>query len=211
MATPSQIARHRSELASRGMVRVTMGPAIASLPQTFEIDARALEVAGRIVDEQFRFMMSGLYESEGATGGPRWAPLSPSYLKQKARKWGGIKGQRDRLLSDAKLLPRAYMSGAFRPMLGEFKILQLTRRLRMSLTSRNGDHVLEAGRGANGPHIVLGTKVPYAAAHWQGGTKLPRRNPIQRTPEQDRHLCRTTIDALIEIIRAKIRALPGAA
>ena len=59
------------------------------------------------------------------------------------------------------------------------KILALSGRLRNSLTRKGGEHIVRWKRSPLS--IELGTKVPYAAAHQRGSTKLPRREPIRLT------------------------------
>jgi hypothetical protein len=212
MARPSRISPHDADLAARlkSNVTVRMNPAVLALPATFELTAADLAEVAKPVDDKFRAMMAALYDSEGTSGGSRWKELSPSYLAQKARKWGSLSAMRKRLLFDAKSLPQHYLKGSFRPMLGEFKILQLTRRLRMSLTSRNSEHIMESGKGATGSYIMIGTTVPYAVAHWSGTTRLPSRNPFQRTEEQDRQLGAAVVDGLRNVLAVKIARLAGA-
>lgn len=208
MATPAQIAAARAKRAAGVHFDVYVNPGIAMLESAFTPSIEDLDDAGRYVDDRFRLLMSSLYESEGASGGMGWKPLTEKYLRRKASVWSSIKGLRRQLLADARNLPRHYLKGAYRPGLGQFKILQLTRRLRMSLTSRGAEHILETGRVGGAAFITMGTRVPYAVHHWTPGRN--QRNPIQRTPQQDRELGAAAIEAMRRVFKAKVRALAGA-
>jgi hypothetical protein len=214
MASEARLAAKRAEYADRAAnarIRVTtrVNPALAALPQMLEMTAADLRLIAEQVDTRFRVMMSSLYESEGASGGQRWRELSPGYLIQKRAKWGFIKAGRRGLLQEVRELPARYRSGLFRLTLGEFKILQLTRRLRLSLTSKGPDHILEAGDVGPNAYIVLGTRVDYAERHWSG-EGLPVRNPIQRTRAQDIELGRVALDAIRGIAAQRVRLLARA-
>lgn len=214
MASAAQLAAKRAQYADRAAnarVRVTtlVNPAIAALPSLFEMQDKDMQLIARMVDDRFRVMMGRLYESEGVSGGSRWKELSPAYLAQKSQKWGFIRRGRGRLLQEIRALPARYRSGLFRLTLGEFKILQLTRRLRLSLTSRNEDHVIETGKLGQNAYIALGTRVDYAERHWRGERNLPVRNPIQRTRAQDSELGRVALDAIRAIALQRVKMLAG--
>lgn len=64
---------------------------------------------------------------------------------------------------------------------GRGSILVRTGRLRESLTrSGHADHVYRVSRD----ELELGTSVPYAGRHQQGGKRLPQREVISLTDEQ---------------------------
>lgn len=214
MASEARLAAKRAEYAARAAnarIRVTssVNPALAALPQMLEMTAADLRMIAEQVDTRFRVMMSSLYESEGASGGQRWRELSPGYLRQKRAKWNFISAGRPRLLQEVRLLPARYRSGLFRLTLGEFKILQLTRRLRLSLTSKGPDHILETGKVGPNAYVALGTWVEYALHHWNGDAGAVR-NPIQRTRAQDAELGRVALDAIRGIAAQRVRLLARA-
>lgn len=209
--TPRMAARQAAlaaGAAGRFTVTTKVNPGITQLHKMFDLDSTALGVISKLVDDRFRVMMSTLYPTQGASGGNQWAPLSPEYLKKKKiPKWFRIRAGRGAILEEVRKLPARYRVGLFRLTLGEFKILQLTRRLRLSLTSKNTDHILETGKSGQNYYIVLGTTVPYSIHHWKGGRSLPRRNPIQRTSAQDAELGQVVVDAVRAIADKKIRMI----
>lgn len=209
MATVAQLAAKRAEYSARPRLRVTttVSPAIAGLPAAFKMNATDRQIVLKLVDDRFRTMMSALYESEGSTGGSRWKELSPAYMLEKGRQWGRIRAGRGGLLADIRTLPARYRSGLFRLTLGEFKILQLTRRLRLSLTSKNAEHIAISDSDDTRIGVWVGTTVPYAQSHYDGEGRLPVRNPIQRTRSQDQELGRVALDGFRAAIEQKIRRL----
>jgi len=109
------------------------------------------EPFGLMADDFFQTMTS-VFEAEGAfEGRPKWQDLSPAYALWKTRHFPGR------------------------------KILELTGRLRGSLTNRGGpDNVLQI----TPTELSVGTVVPYAIRHQLGQGHLPMRKIIELTAAQ---------------------------
>jgi phage gpG-like protein len=87
---------------------------------------------------------------------------------------------------------------------GDVPILTRTGRLYRSLTSSGGDSVVEK----RPLEMVLGSKVPYAGYHQSGTGRMPKREPISVTPEQEQQLMKPIQRHLKQIVaNAKLRSL----
>lgn len=153
------------------------------------------------VEREFHKIQVEQFNSEGGAGkSGKWQALSSPYKEIKDKKYG------------------------------QLPILQRSKRLYKSLTSRNADSVFEV----SAMEIVLGTKVPYAGYH-QTGTRapgrraggrakgfvgpvfnlqgphkggMPARQPISLTNEQEAQLLKPIQKHLKQIVaNAKLRSL----
>lgn len=87
---------------------------------------------------------------------------------------------------------------------GAVPILTASGRLYRSLTSSGGDAVVEK----RPLELVLGSRVPYARHHQSGTGRMPKREPISITPEQEKRLMKPVQDHLKQIVaNAKLRSL----
>jgi len=109
------------------------------------------EPFGLMADDFFQ-TMTGVFEREGAfEGRVKWQELSPAYARWKTQHYPGR------------------------------KILELTGRLRASLTNKGGpDNVLQI----TPTMLAVGTVVPYAIRHQLGLGNLPMRKIIELTADQ---------------------------
>lgn len=110
------------------------------------------------VDSRFMARERRLFATEGRSGGEAWPRLSEEYRRWKARRFPGR------------------------------KIMQRTGRLRRSLTSKGGRHVLESTLPPR-VSVTVGTSVKYAAYHIDGSPirnwNLPERDTLQHTRAQE--------------------------
>lgn len=125
------------------------------LSRAFETGIAAflnLEQPFGIMADEFFQSMASVFAAEGAfEERSRWQELSPAYGRWKARHYPGR------------------------------KILELTGRLKNSLTTKGGpDNVLEITRDT----LSVGTRVPYAMYHQTGTPKMPMRKIIELTDTQ---------------------------
>ncbi len=181
-------------------VTVKKNPRIKDLPQMLQLDAADMRRLTLALDRQFVKNEKRLFASEGASGGGRWAPLSPDYAERKTRMLkGALSELRQTRRKERGAGLRRRKSGGGVPRLGTVdRILQLSGSMADSLRERNdSDHVAEWKLRTSVGTIRLGTKHELAAYHAGGGSLfstggrsgasvggLPVRDPIQMTTSQ---------------------------
>lgn len=90
---------------------------------------------------------------------------------------------------------------------GPVPILQASGRLYRSLTSRNtGDSVFDK----QPMEMTIGSSVPYGTYHQRGTGKMPRRPPLDLTPEHEKQLAKPIQQKLRQLIaNARLREKRG--
>lgn len=148
-------------------VRMTMSghqqvlQAIAGLEERLARPEPVLEVIADLLEAHVAAQFAG----EGSRGASPWAPLAPSTVQARTRRWGYY-----------RQAPSFGAAGA-RP------ILTWTGRLRRSFSRTGAGHV----RQVSASGLTWGSSVPYGRFHQRGGRRLPRRPPVDfRDPFQKR-------------------------
>lgn len=142
------------------MANVETNPRIRTVGEAFDF-VRIPGLMDDLVDivgSAFRKHSIELFSREGASGGPRWAPLSEKYRKRKKRVRPGR------------------------------KILVFDGTLRSSLSNASAEgNITDWYRGSKGVFLRFGSSNPVGAYHAPGqyhNPNLPIRDPIQRTDGQ---------------------------
>lgn len=178
--------------AGRGRVR--------TIEELVELSARDLGTMTLRADRIFRRLMARLYDTEGASGGRKWRPLSPDYARWKTRT---LRGALETLRAENREIARIRgRRPPATPRLGSVdKILRFSGEMRDSFAERGGAHVAEWA--ARPRYLIrLGSRVPYAAFHAPGrlhNPRLPVRDPRQMTARQKDEL----LAAVVAVLRAK--------
>lgn len=174
---------------------VFVNPRIKTLGQAVRTDAQFMSQVRVRVDEEFRANEKRLFSSEGNSGGPRWAPLSPEYAKRKA-------GLRRRDLRQSRL--QRGLGFRRRITIAGRTILVLGGSMRDSFTQPSSRNHISRVVGRT---IELGSSDPLAHYHFAGEGRLPRRDPIQHTDEQKRGYLKTVAAEFVKRIEAVTRSL----
>jgi phage gpG-like protein len=135
------------------------------------LDLAAALDAGKALDAGFRIAEERLFQTEGASGAGKWAPLSPRHKRRKDLLFAG---------SVRTKKPRGFLAsiGGKSVRLRQNRILTLTGRLRESLAKEGPEHIRDVFRLGGRWYVRMGTSVPYALFHHRGGRHLPVRDPI---------------------------------
>lgn len=89
---------------------------------------------------------------------------------------------------------------------GALPILQATGKLYRAMTSQGGDSFVEK----KAQEMTIGTKLPYAAFHQRGGKRLPQREIISLTDEQEKQITAPIQEKLKQLVaNAKLRERRG--
>lgn len=133
------------------------------------------------VQKEFYQIEKDQFQSSGGVGrSGKWKELSPAYEKAKIAKYGTY----------------ALLVGP----------LRATDRLYKSLTGPGPDAVVDK----QAQEMTLGSSVPYGPYHQRGGGRLPKREPISLTPEQEKQLVKPIKKKLTQLIdNAKLRDVRG--
>lgn len=131
------------------------------------------------VDSQFLRDEKRQFASEGASGGSKWAALSPKYKKAKQRKWGSK------------------------------KIMQASGKTRKAFTTKGSGHVATYGKaprpfvevGANSDVAAYHIKPKSGLPNPLYNRKLPDRDVMQMTQAQ--------VKKYIQIVREFISEIKG--
>jgi hypothetical protein len=157
---------------------VSRSPRIRQLSEALRLTPEAARSVGDACDFRLRANETALFQSEGASGGPKWAPLSPPYAAAKERAYQA-KGSTNRAAKKAGGKPTRRVKPS---------ILVLTGLMRDALT-RTQDASTSAGTARHESFVFsLGPSKWF----WRGGATGPayfehasrERDPIQQTPEQ---------------------------
>lgn len=157
--------------------RIEVNPRLRELPQVAKLDMGDMKRLADAIDSRFVTNERALFASEGASGGERWAPLSPDYAEAKRRRFPGR------------------------------KILARTGRLRRSLTQKGDPEHVAVYRLAPRPVVEVGTEVEVGAYHAPGplhNPNLPVRDPLQHTPQQERDYFEVVRDYLVNVKLARV-------
>ncbi len=157
----------------RATVKVTMNPAlrVRTLQGMAVLDNQDMTTLRDRMDSKFKAHERALFATEGASGGSKWDALSKDYAEEKARKFAGR------------------------------KILQRSGRLRRSLAEGGDEHVATYAVQPR-PTVTLGTDVEVGAYHAPGSLHNPRmpvRDPLQHTPEQERSYLQIATDYFTKV------------
>jgi hypothetical protein len=158
-------------------VRGAINPRIRSLDQLFELPAEAAKAAVVEADKVFRAQEKALFESEGASGGQKWVPLSKAYERRKAAIFASAQLQTVATMrSRGKKVTRRGIAAALGT---EFKILQFTGDMRRAFSTAGRGHIARTSKTARGWIAMFGAEgAAYYALHARGG-KVPNRPPIR--------------------------------
>ena len=170
-------------------MRVIVNPRMKSIAEVRELDQAAANSAKIAADRIFRQLARERFNSEGASGGSRWAPLSDNYKRAKDRLFSGAIAETQRVASArGRKLSKKGISKAIG---SENKIMQLTGDTKRSFSRSGGDHLAEAIRYGKAWRIQLGAVGPeYAVYHmpeWvrsHPGRGMKARDLLQHRADQ---------------------------
>lgn len=167
-------------------IRGAINPRLRSIEQVFDLSSHAINAAVTETDKIFRAQEKGLFESEGASGGQKWVPLSKAYERRKAAIFASAQLQTvSTMRSRGKKVTRRGIAAALGT---EFKILQFTGDMRRDFSTLATGHIARAQKSERGWIAMFGAEgKAYYALHAKGGSvpkRPPVRNPIQATKEQ---------------------------
>lgn len=171
--------------------------------QPSELDAMAFAI-----DDGFRANERKLFQTEGSSGGGRWAPLSPAYAYRKDLLFGKARRTAAKRAREVAQLPEIYRKGAQKGTgLAQNKILQLTGTMKRSLTERGPEHVAEWRQTAGRTIVTVGTRNEVAAYHLEIDTHRPIRDPIKMTKDQRQGLVEIMASQMVNFLRRRVRVL----
>lgn len=191
------------------MIRVhgTLNPRIVDLDKILDLDAPAIRDATVAADAMFRRHELESFNTEGASSGGSWKPLSPRYRRWKDRLFAGATAQiREQARARGRRISVSSRRGS------DNKILQLTGDLKRAFSQQGGgtglsgvpyQHIADHFRGVRGWIIRLGAQ---GDAYFKFvGDK--GRDPIQHTDEQFRAYSVAVSKALVPHVLRRFKAL----
>jgi hypothetical protein len=159
-------------MPARIVIEVDGKPQFDRIFSRFDDNLKDLTPIGDDMRDAFWEIEQEQFQSEGAKGGSgRWQPLSPAYEQQKIARYGTF----------------AIIAG----------ILIATEEMYLSLTRDTPNTVYQ--KSADG--IVIGTSLARAKWHQQGTAKMPKREPISFSSDQQRFFMKRVQKALVREIR----------
>ena len=164
-------------------------------PLLLELPPVASRLAKEAADKLFREFERELWASKGASGGAPWKELNPRY-----KQWKAGSRKRDRAIGRKKT-----SQGLHRLMSTE--ILVQYGAMRQAFSTLAQGHIAEVALNPKKITITLGARGPkYWDYHRKGEGNNPKRNPIQRTKDQDKMILIAVQEAIAPFALAAVRA-----